>query len=244
MDPAAPASEVAPFPPPRRHRWTLPVALAVLAVWLLGIALLVEDARRALRARTYLRMHGASMGHDVNLQGFWSHVGLGPTVVDSDLKALQSLPGVVELDLRWAHRITDDGTAILRDLPELRVLRLGSGGRPHVWYDSDFSDAALAHLRSLRHLEELDLAFGDFTDAGLIHLRGLRKLRELNLEGTSITDASLDVIAGLPRLRTVSLRSTSVSPEGVASLQARRPDLEIEGKPLEDETPMTKTATP
>jgi hypothetical protein len=54
--------------------------------------------------------------------------------------------------------------------------------------DSKVTNAGLAHLKTLRDLEELDLARTDVTDAGLKHLQGLVKLRSLSLIGTKVTD--------------------------------------------------------
>lgn len=50
------------------------------------------------------------------------------------------------------------------------------------------TDADLANLESLKHLQTLNLRGTEVTDAGLVHLRGLTELRSLYLYRTQVTD--------------------------------------------------------
>ncbi|HAA70544.1 MAG TPA: hypothetical protein DCE55_15515 [Planctomycetaceae bacterium] len=114
--------------------------------------------------------------------------------------------------------------------------------------DNNISDAGLAHLTSLRNLQQLGLgltAIGDdglahvsginrlqvlvltstrITDRGLIHLAGLSRLQELYLSNTQITDAGLEHFEQLSELRKLRIDGTRVTKSGVAELQKALPD--------------------
>src|SRR5271157_2856431 len=69
----------------------------------------------------------------------------------------------------------DSVFAVLRDLPELRVLLLGN---------TQITDAGLERLGLMRNttiLRELDLKLTKVTDAGLAHLAGLKGLESLDI---------------------------------------------------------------
>lgn len=78
-------------------------------------------------------------------------------------------------------RITDAELERLKVLTQLRELNLR--------HANNITDAGLAHLTALKHLQVLNLWFTDVTDAGLKHLKGLTELRTLNLRVTDVTDA-------------------------------------------------------
>ena len=114
--------------------------------------------------------------------------------------------------------------------------------------DNNISDADLAHLTSLRNLQQLGLgltAIGDdglahvsginrlqvlvltstrITDRGLMHLAGLSRLQELYLSNTQITDAGLAYFEQLSELRKLLIDGTRVTKSGVAELQKALPD--------------------
>ncbi len=51
------------------------------------------------------------------------------------------------------------------------------------------SDADLAHLAALPHVQMLDITATPITGAGLAHVRALTQLKQLNLDGAQITAA-------------------------------------------------------
>jgi hypothetical protein len=90
--------------------------------------------------------------------------------------------------------------------------------------DTAITDAALSQLGRLATLTALGLAHTAITDAGLAHLAGLKHLAYFDLADTGISDAGLGRLAGLPELRDLSLEGTRVTDAGLAPL-ARLPVL-------------------
>lgn len=92
--------------------------------------------------------------------------------------------------------------------------------------DIPITDASLACLNSLPHLQAIDLghtkklARPTITDAGLTHLKGLSHLQSLNLDGTKITDAGMTQLAALTQFRTLKLRDTTITDAGLMYLSA------------------------
>lgn len=80
---------------------------------------------------------------------------------------------------------------------------------------SNISDASLAPLADLRHVERLVLAFQPITDEGLGHLRNLRSLRYLNLAGTKFTDIGLSKLTGHSNIEDLVMEGTDVSDVGL-----------------------------
>ena len=129
-----------------------------------------------------------------------------------------------------------------------------------VWlWDSNGTDAAMAHLEVLPHLLELHLpatrvsdiglkyfrglmqlrrlclGFTGVTHAGLVHLQGMSNLQHLELTSTKVTDAGLEHLEGLSQLQWLNLRSTQVIGTGLKHLE-RLPNLEVLDL---DDTPIT-----
>lgn len=99
-------------------------------------------------------------------------------LIEANLKHLQKLPLLSQLDLRQCEHLTDDGLELLKGVP-LTDLDLSECRR--------LTDEGLEHLRDLP-LTRLDLRGNrEITDAGMSHLRKL-PLTDLNLGGcTEIT---------------------------------------------------------
>jgi Leucine-rich repeat (LRR) protein len=89
------------------------------------------------------------------------------------------------------------------------------------------TDAGLASLKSLTNLSRLHLEHTKVGDAGLAHLKPLSNLTYLNLFDTAITDAGLKNLSGLSNLRHLYVWQTKVTDTGVAELKAANPKLEI-----------------
>lgn len=139
--------------------------------------------------------------------------------------------------------VTDPGVVITRlgaDEPWLQVNAATAGknfddgalerlatryGQWIRWLDlsgTAVTDAGLAFLSSMAHLERLQLDRTGVTDAGLVHLRNLVELESLNLYGTAVTGTGLMALVELPRLRRLYLWQTQVSAEAVQALLAAR----------------------
>lgn len=90
-----------------------------------------------------------------------------------------------------------------------------------------FSDSSLASLKGLSNLTHLHLEHTPVTDAGLANVEGMSHLAYLNLFDTGITDAGLAHLKRLGELRHLYLWQTKVTDTGVADLQKALPHCEI-----------------
>jgi uncharacterized membrane protein len=89
------------------------------------------------------------------------------------------------------------------------------------WLDlggTSVTDAGLAGLGPMRHLERLHLDQTKVGDGGLARLAGLRRIEYLNLRGTQVTDQGLETLRALPRLRSLYLWQTAVTPAAANAL--------------------------
>jgi hypothetical protein len=98
---------------------------------------------------------------------------------------------------------------------------------------TNLNDELAASLKPLTELTHLHLERTAITDAGLANLSGMQKLEYLNLYGTGLTDAGLTHLEGLAGLKKMFVWETKVTLDGVKSLKAKRPDLQIIGGPEE-----------
>ena len=77
------------------------------------------------------------------------------------------------------------------------------------------TDKDMVHLASFSEIWWLDLGFQtELSDAGIAHLRHLKKLQSLILNDTSVSDAGLARIGNLSSLRTLVLDDTQISDNG------------------------------
>jgi hypothetical protein len=90
-----------------------------------------------------------------------------------------------------------------------------------------FSDAGLATLTRLPHLELLRFGSPHVTDAGLIHLQALPRLRFLHLIAVPLTDMGLAQIGQFERLESCYLDDIILSDAAVEALIAARPQLHL-----------------
>ncbi len=90
------------------------------------------------------------------------------------------------------------------------------------------TDAGLAQIEPLSHLQTLDLMQTSITDAGLSHLQGLTELRELSLGGTPISDASVPILSEMKYLESLDVRGTKISSEGYEQLKKALPKTDIQ----------------
>ena len=114
--------------------------------------------------------------------------------------------------------LTDEHLAILKDLPKIVHLRLGS---------TSVTDQGLSHLEGLPNLTRLNLKRTKITDVGLKHLGNLKNLTYLNLYATEISDTGLLHLKNLSKLKKLYLWQTKVTKAGVADLQKALPQLDV-----------------
>lgn len=164
----------------------------------------------------------------------------GDTITDADLRHLEALPNVREVDIH-ALMVTENGLAHLRGRHRLekfsfifnRRVSAESWELLEAWPQlqelslryTDFGDEGIQHVARLTHLRQLDLRNTKITDAGLESLAPLTSLEVLDLAGTDVTDDGLRHLSKLTNLRKLNLAETDVVGPGLASL-ATLPRLE------------------
>lgn len=90
-----------------------------------------------------------------------------------------------------------------------------------------FSDASAADLKPLVNLTHLHLEHTSIKDAGLENVKDMTHLKYLNLFDTAITDAGLEHLSGLTNLQNLHLWETKVTDAGVEKLQKALPKCNI-----------------
>jgi uncharacterized protein (TIGR02996 family) len=136
-------------------------------------------------------------------------------VTDEFLARLAHLERLEVLEVSGMHgRLTDEGLNSLRGLSQLRVLKLEE--HPGI------TDAGLAHLARLNHLECLDLSQTGVSDGGLVHLRGVKGLECLVVCNTAVTEAGARVLSeSLPKV-TIAVGRTVVKSSRGAVVYTQR----------------------
>jgi hypothetical protein len=141
----------------------------------------VTDALLARVSRfdhvTRLRLNGARM------------------LTDAGLRELARMPQLQQLELNQypGGRFTDEGLAVLRQLPALRTFAMS--------WQRGITDAGVRHLEACHALERVDVMGSDTGDAliaamaGKIHLEALRT-------GRLVTDTGLARLRDVPQLTT------------------------------------------
>jgi acetyl esterase/lipase len=80
------------------------------------------------------------------------------------------------------------------------------------------TDAELVHLKTLQHLQELDLTRTKITGAGLTNIKGLTSLKKLFLTDTRVDDAGISHLKELKNLELIGLSGTLVRDAGLEHL--------------------------
>jgi internalin A len=112
-------------------------------------------------------------------------------VTDQGMQELRSLPGIVELNLRFAEYVTDEGLAAIKGWKKLKRL---------VLHGTKVSDTSLEHIAGITSLETLDLGSVMLTDVGLERLTVLPNLKALTIGGNELGDAGLQALRQMPGL--------------------------------------------
>jgi len=99
-----------------------------------------------------------------------------------------------------------------------------------LWlHNCQIGDAGAAHLAGLKTLITLGLDHTLVGDAGLAHLEGLSNLEELDLSGNSgVSDAGVAHLLGLPKLKVIHLDGSAVSDDGGQRLRDAIPGILVE----------------
>ena len=102
----------------------------------------------------------------------------------------------------------------------VNVLAQGSDEKVVSFHLSDkpIDDKALALVRNLNHVVEINARGTNITDEGVKQLVGLPDLRRLNLAKTNVTDACLIYLVPLTNLEYLNLYGTKVTDQGIEVL--------------------------
>jgi hypothetical protein len=125
-------------------------------------------------------------------------VSLGDQTTDDQLVWLAEFDQLIKVDFSEVDKDAESGFGCLEGLKNLRMIGISGG---------EITDAGLAHLASLRHLETLYLFDARrITDAGMAHVGKMSTLRNLCLaSNTAITDKGVAQIAKLRQLQELHL---------------------------------------
>jgi hypothetical protein len=91
----------------------------------------------------------------------------------------------------------------------------------------NLKDDDLKHIAELTNLQRLHLENNPITDAGLAHIKGLVNLEYLNLYNTQVSDESIEHIKGLKNLMALYLWQTKITDAGGEKLTAALPETMI-----------------
>jgi hypothetical protein len=126
-------------------------------------------------------------------------------LTDAGLREIARMPQLQRLEINQypGGRFTDEGLAVLRQLPALRVFSM-------TW-QRGITDAGIRHLEACHALEDVDVMGTETGDALIAAMAGKAHLKRLHT-GRLVTDA------GLARLRDVPRLVAPVGSEGGADL--------------------------
>jgi hypothetical protein len=91
----------------------------------------------------------------------------------------------------------------------------------------NLKDDDLKSIAELTNLQRLHLENNPITDAGLAHIKGLVNLEYLNLYNTQVSDASVDQLKNMTNLMALYLWQSKITDEGGEKLKAALPDTMI-----------------
>lgn len=209
--------------------------ITVVAVDLIGTLIDPKDLKR---------LSGLSDLRELLLPAPSFNPGVGSKLDANDELAV--LSNLHHLEKLWLslHFLTDihvedKGLAYLKDLTQLRELRLvqtkvkGPGLAPFVNLraldlgETPLRDEGTQYLRGMTYLQRLSLRNTLVTDAGPKNLAGLKELESLDLYGLKITDAGIQSLSGLTKLRALNLLGAPITDDSVTGARSlfgsRRP---------------------
>ena len=126
-----------------------------------------------------------------------THLDLSLTrITDQGMQDLKNLPGIVDLNLRYAEYVTDEGLAAIKGWKKLKRLNV---------HGTKISDTSLEHISGITSLESLNIGSAMVTDVGLERLTSLPNLKELTMGGNKLGDAGLQALRQMPGLTYLDL---------------------------------------
>jgi internalin A len=186
--------------------------LSLRTAWLLGLILVLGVAALADLSDQDTQKWAAARGGKAVLDesGRVVELDLGFTwTTDADLDRIERLAHVKRLDLSLTY-ITDEGMERLKPLPNVTELNFFGA--------ESITDVAIAHLRSWKNLQYLNLRGSDITDTSMEYIGDLKKLRSLDVSFTQISTPGLDYLAELTELEELMLGGNKLSGAGLTVL--------------------------
>lgn len=121
-----------------------------------------------------------------------THLNLSLTrITDQGMQELKNLAGIVDLDLRFAEYVTDEGLAAIKGWKKLKRLSV---------HGTKISDTTLDHISGITTLETVDVGSAMITDVGIERLAALPNLKSLTMGGNELGDAGLQALRQIPGL--------------------------------------------
>lgn len=126
-----------------------------------------------------------------------THLDLSLTrITDQGMQEMRNLPGIVDLNLRFAEYVTDEGLAAIKNWKKLKRLDV---------HGTKVSDTTLQHISGITSIESLNIGSAMITDVGLENLASLTNLKELTMGGNELGDAGMQALRQLPGLTYLDL---------------------------------------
>jgi hypothetical protein len=222
-------------------------AMMILVVVLGGglgwVAHLVRQARIQREAVAAIRKIGGSYLYDWQLEGRRVRVKKGTNIISHEVPGwpkwlldrlgVDAFGSVTDVSLRRPY-----GKLSIEEIDEAfaQVGRL-PGLKRVTFLQAPATDARLAHLKGLSHLESLMLrGRNEVSDAGVAHLARMTSVKGLYLEDSRITASGLAYAHELTGLETLNLARTQIGDQGLAHLEGltRLENLGLDGTAVSD----------
>ena len=202
--------------PPHGRRWlrfSLKTVFALLTLYCIWLAYVTLQAHRQQQAVKRIKaLHGAiAFAFELDADGNWKQnpQPFVPAWIRSALGE-DYFRRVAIINLDEGSDPTNDDLRVLERLADVRQLTLSNRKK--------ITDAGLAHLTGMTHLNVLVLDGTSVAGPGLHHLRELKQLEGLTFASTPLTDDGLAHLAALPKLKWLHLSDTMISDEGLRHL--------------------------
>lgn len=137
-------------------------------------------------------------------------------ITDQGLLRLKDLPGIEELNLRYAELITDEGMSAIKGWKRLRTVDLRG---------TKVTDTTLGYLGGLTSLESIDVGFAQISDNGIEALAALPKLKRLTLGGNKLTDTGMQALRLMTALEYLDLSGPQRTDSGLWSVSLTEPGI-------------------
>ncbi len=210
------ASSQSGQPAPNKRRWlrfslkTIFVLVTLYCVWLAIVTLQAHKQQRAVKRIQAL--HGAvAFAFELDEKGNWKQ-NPQPFVPAWIRNALGEdyFRRVAIVNFDEGSDPTDVDLRVLEGLTDVQQLTLSNRKK--------ITDAGLAHVTGLAHLNVLVLDGTNVTGPGLRHLRGLDQLEGLTFASTPLSDDGLAHLAALSNLKWLHLSDTMITDDGLRHL--------------------------